>query len=174
MKKILLPLFILTYLFTFSQGQERLSVQWLDLDEAEKYSEKYNKNILMFFYRPGCDFCERMKKETLSDPNIIKQINENFLPVMINGKSKDEIYYNGKQYINEASIQEDPKSTWRHNLYAELVDPWKEQYYWPNLIIINPNKEKILQLNGFQPKSQLLRGIQKIITNKSVKKGVLD
>tara|TARA_B100000902_G_C27314941_1_gene920676 strand:- start:113 stop:607 length:495 start_codon:yes stop_codon:yes gene_type:complete len=163
MKKLLIYLILIVPLFVFSQGQEKNYIEWMTLKQAEEYSEKHQQNIFILFYRPGCDYCERMKKETLSDPLVIKQINENFLPVMINGKSKQEMIYSGKKYINDASIEEDPKATWRHNLYAELVDPWKEQYYWPNIVVINYNKQKILQLNGFQPKSQLLRSIKKLV-----------
>jgi len=162
MKNILILPFILSFIFCLGQGVDRTEIDWIELHEAEKYSQKYNKDMLIFFYRPGCDFCQRMKKETLNDPQIIKLINENFLPVMINGKSKETIYYKGKQYINDASIEEDPKSTWRHNLYAKLVDPWKDQYYWPNTVIISSENEKKLQLNGFQPKSQFLRSISRI------------
>ena len=163
MKKLLFFFIAVFPLFVFSQGQEKNYIEWMTLKKAEEYSEKHQQNIFILFLRPGCDYCERMKKQTLSDPLVIKQINENFLPVMINGKSKEEMIYNGKKYINDASIEEDPKSTWRHNLYAELVDPWKEQYYWPNIVVINHDKQKILQLNGFQPKSQLLRSIKKFI-----------
>ncbi len=51
----------------------------LHLKKAEHFAKKYNKNILIFFYRPGCDYCENMKKETLSDPLVIKKINEKLL-----------------------------------------------------------------------------------------------
>ena len=104
------------------------SIDWISLKEAEYLSRKYDRNMLIFFYRPGCEYCDKMKKTVLSDPQISKKINENFYPVMLNGKSKKEITYNNKKYINDASIEEDPKSTWRHNLFAELVDPVKGNY----------------------------------------------
>ena len=65
-----------------------------------KLADKYNKNMLLFFYRPDCEYCEKMKNESLADPSVISLINENFFPVMINGKSKDPITYNDITYVN--------------------------------------------------------------------------
>ena len=163
MKKILILIFVLFQTILFAQGGEKLSIDWIELDKAEKYAEKYNKNILILFYRPGCEYCERMKKETLTDPSIIKLINENFLPVMLNGKTKEPIVYNGKKYINDATIEEDPKSTWRHNLFAELVDPIKGNYYWPDVVIIDPQYKKLFQFPGFQPKAQFIRNLKRLV-----------
>ena len=61
--------------------------------------------MLIYFYRNN-DYCKRMKDEVLTDPQIIKLINENFFPVMLDGKSKKPIIYNGKKYINDVSIEE--------------------------------------------------------------------
>ena len=86
MKRLFLILAFIP-IVSFSQGNSSNTINWLTLSEAEKYSERYNKNMLIFFYRNNCDYCMRMKKEVLSDPQIIKLINENFFPVMLDGKS---------------------------------------------------------------------------------------
>jgi thioredoxin-related protein len=103
-----------------------------------------------------------MKKEVLSDPQVINLVNENFFPVMINGKSKKPIVYNEKKYINDVSIEEDPKSTWRHNLFFELVAPTNNNHYWPTIVILNGKHEKQRQFPGFQSKPQLLRNLNRI------------
>ena len=161
MKKLL---FLLSFipLLSFSQGKPINSINWVSLSEAEKYSEKYNKNMLIYFYRNNCDYCKRMKNEVLSDPQIIKLINENFFPVKLDGKSKKPIMYNGKKYINDVSIEEDPKSTWRHNLFFELVSPTKGNFYWPTIVIIDGKNKKVAQLPGFKSKQQLLRSLGRL------------
>ena len=115
--------------------------------------------MLIYFYRNNCDYCKRMKDEVLTDPQIIKLINENFFPVMLDGKSKKPITYNGKKYINDVSIEEDPNSTWRHNLFFDLVDPTKGNFYWPTIVIIDGKDKKIGQLPGFKSKPQLQRSL---------------
>ena len=162
MKRIIILLLCIAPYLTFSQGAPMVSVNWISLAQAEKLSEKYNKNMLLYFYRDNCDFCMRMKKEVLSDPQVINLVNENFFPVMINGKSKKPIIYNGKKYINDVSIEEDPKSTWRHNLFFELVAPTNNNHYWPTIVILNGKHEKQRQFPGFQSKPQLLRNLNRI------------
>ncbi len=161
MKKIIFYLFVLIPIIGYSQGNIKNKIDWINLKEAEYFSKKYKKNIFIFFYRPGCDYCEKYKKETLKDPNVIKQINENFLPVMLDGKSKKPIHYNGKTYVNDHPKEED--APWRHNLFVELVEPVRGNYYWPNVVIIDHQGKKITQYPGFQPAPQLLRGIKRFI-----------
>ena len=162
MKRIIILLLSIAPYLTFSQGAPMVSINWIPLAKAEKLSEKYNKNMLLYFYRDNCDFCMRMKKEVLNDPQVINLVNENFFPVMINGKSKKPIVYNGKKYINDVSIEEDPKSTWRHNLFFELVAPTNNNHYWPTIVILNGKHEKQRQFPGFQSKPQLLRNLNRI------------
>jgi thioredoxin-related protein len=163
MKKLLLLVLFCSSFFSFSQGNKKMGIDWITLEKAEQFAKKYNTNILILFYRPGCEYCEKMKEQTLTDPTIIKLINENFLPVMINGKSKKPIVYNEKKYINDVSIEEDPKSTWRHNLFFELVAPTNNNHYWPTIVILNGKHEKLAQFPGFQSKEKLLRDLKKII-----------
>ena len=161
MKKIVVLLLAITPFLVFSQGAKKIEIDWITLEKAEKFAEKYNRDILILFYRPGCEYCEKMKQTTLKDPQITQIINENFLPVMINGKGKAPIFYNGKTYVNDHPYPKD--APWRHNLYVELVDPVKGNYYWPDIVIINGAHEKLAQFPGFQSKEQLLRGLRKII-----------
>ena len=160
-KFLILCLTILPFL-SFSQGAPVKGIDWVSLAEGEKYSEKYGKNMLVYFYRDNCDYCMRMKKEVLTDPQVIRLINENFFPVMLNGKTKKTITYNGGKYVNDAPIEEDPNSTWRHNLFFELVEPTGGKFYWPTIVIIDGNNKKVGQLPGFKTKPQLLRSLNKL------------
>ena len=161
MKKLFFVL-VFVPLISFSQGMPSNSINWISLSEGEKYSEKYKKNMLIYFYRNNCDYCKRMKDEVLTDPQIVKLINENFFPVKLDGKTKKSIKYNGKNYINDVSIEEDPKSSWRHNLFFELVTPTKGNFYWPTIVIIDGEDKKVAQLPGFRSKQQLLRSLGKL------------
>ena len=163
MKNLLILIFVCSSLSSFSQGEKKIAIDWITLEKAEEFAKKYDKNIFILFYRPGCDYCEKMKKVTLASPVVVKLINENFLPVMINGKDKNPITFNGIEYINEHPAPED--APWRHNLYVKLVDPIKGNYYWPDVVILNGKKEKQAQFAGFQPQAQLLRGLKPYIKN---------
>ena len=163
MKKLLLILIALPMIGFGQSISKDTSIKWLALNEAEALSAKYNKDILLFFYRENCDFCEKMKSQTFSDSAVIKLINDNFFPVRINGKSKHPIIYNKKKFINEKSNPEE--EPYFHNLFKELVELKDGNYYWPTIVIINPEHKKIIQGSGFWPKQQTLRNLKHIISN---------
>lgn len=159
MKKLLLILLCLP-MIGFGQSRSN-NINWLDLNEAERLSEKSNKNMLLFFYRENCDFCEKMKSQTFTDSTVTNLINENFFPVMLNGKSKTRITYNKKEFKNDKPNPED--QPYFHNLFKELVDMKEGNYYWPTIVIVNGEHKKIIQGSGFWPKEQTLRNLKQII-----------
>ena len=159
MKKLILLFSILFFTFnSFSQGVKQNKINWISLEKAEEYSKKYNQNILLFFYKPNCEYCDKMKKETISDPEVINLINSNFLPVRINGYTKEIITFNGEKYINEQPV--DKGNSWRHDFYFEYAR-YKDGVITPTFVVINPKLEKITQFTGYQPKIQFLRGIKR-------------
>jgi thioredoxin-related protein len=163
MKKLILILLCLPLIGFGQSTSKHANIKWLELSEAEILSTKHNKNMLLFFYRENCDFCEKMKNKTFTDSSVIKLINNNFFPVMINGKSKDPIIYNKQKFINDKSDPED--DPYFHNLFKELVELKNENYYWPTIVIINGDHKKIIQGSGFWPKEQTLRNLKHIIAN---------
>jgi len=158
MKKLLLLLLCVPLI---GLTQSTNNINWLDLNEAESFSEKSNKNMLLFFYRENCDFCEKMKSQTFTDSTVINLINESFFPVMLNGKSKDPIIYNKEEYKNDKPNPED--DPYFHNLFKELVEMKNDNYYWPTIVIVNGEHKKIIQGSGFWPKEQTLRNLKQII-----------
>ena len=53
-------------------------------------SKKEKRPVLMFFEADWCPHCRTMKGTTLASPSVIKMINENYIPVMVDiDKNKD-------------------------------------------------------------------------------------
>ena len=161
MRKSILLFSILIVSFTsFSQGIKQNKVNWISLERAQEYSKKYDQNILLFFYKPNCEYCDKMKKETISDPEVVNLINSNFLPVKINGYTKDTIVFNDKIFGNQQPVKDG--SNWRHDFYFEYAR-YKNGIITPTFVVFNPNLEKVTQFTGYQPKIQFLRGIKRFI-----------
>jgi len=155
-----LGIFIFLFpLFLFSQGNIQNNIDWITLKKAEKYSKKYNKDILIYFYKPNCEYCDKMKNNTLKNKEIISLINENFFPVKINGYTKDTIKFNNKNYTNQQPIEHG--YSFRHDLFFELGRT-KNSITAPTIVIIN-NYEILRLFPGFQPKELLSRNLKKII-----------
>ena len=92
---VVLCFFFLSF-SVFSQGQEQKEIHWLSIENAEELTEKYKSDMFVFFFINGCPQCKKMKAETLKNPEIVKLINENFFPVMLNARTKDTLEFNGK------------------------------------------------------------------------------
>ena len=156
---------ILPFIFNGQEDfVEKKQINWFSLEDAEILSKKNNKNMLLFFYRENCEYCEKMKNNTFSDLSVVKLINDNFFPVMLNGKSKEPIIYNNKKYLNDRPNLEDEPCF--HNLFKELVEMKNGNYYWPTIVIVNGNHEKIIQGQGFWPKEQTLRNLRYLLLDK--------
>ena len=51
MKKIIIVLFAIIPFLSFSQGALKNEIAWVPLEEAKQLARKYNKKILVFFYK---------------------------------------------------------------------------------------------------------------------------
>lgn len=133
------------------------SVNWISIEELEKKVQTDPRKVIFLFTKKGCPYCQEMKETTLQDVEVIKLINDNYYAVMLDGKTKDPITFKGVTYVNDASIEEDPKSTWRHNLFAELVEPYNGGYYWPTTVVLDSKLEKVRSFPGLQKPAQFKR-----------------
>ena len=162
MKKIIIFLLAITPLLVFPQGGTApTEINWISLEKAKQYAKKYNKTILIYFYKKNCPYCEEMKEKTLNDISVINLINNNFFPVQIDTRTKDTIYYNGKAYSNQQPISDG--STWRHDFYAEVAkfkQQGEEMVTTPTIALFNNKFEKIKIFPGKQSKELLLRRIK--------------
>ena len=139
-----------------------MEIDWIPLQKAKEYSKKYNKEILIFFYKKDCEYCDKMKKEALSDMQVINLINNNFLPVKIDSRTKDTIIYNGVAYGNQQP-ESSGRHDWRHDFYAEVTAFTRnntEQSTTPTIVLFNNKFEKLKNLPGLQSKQLLLRKLK--------------
>jgi thioredoxin-related protein len=137
------------------------SVNWISTEELDKKMAQSPKKVLILFTKKGCPYCKEMKESTLIDPEIIKLINDNFYAVMLDGKSKEPIVFRGQTYVNDHPNPED--APWRHNLFAELVEPYKGGYYWPSTVFLNSDFSMIRSFPGVQKPPQFKRLLMSII-----------
>ena len=151
-------------LIVSSQGGLNNEIDWIPLVKAKKYAKKYNKNILIYFFKKDCPYCDEMNKETFNDKQIIELINKNFFPVKLNSRTKDTIAYNNTKYSNQQPVSHG--HTWRHDFYYEVAKfKQKNQYRTttPTVVIFDHNFNKIATFPGKQSKQLLQRRIQKYL-----------
>jgi thioredoxin-related protein len=61
------------------------AIQWQpDYATAQCVASCFNRPLLVYFSTAFCPYCKRMASETLNQPDLIRIINTNFVPVSIN------------------------------------------------------------------------------------------
>ncbi len=115
------------------------SIQWVSLDEASKIAEKSGKKIMVDIYTNWCGWCKIMDQKTFTNPEVIKQINENYVAVKLNAESKDSLVYKGIKFgFNPEK---------RANQLAYLLLNGKMSY--PTTVILNEKSEILTPIAGF-------------------------
>src|SRR5690606_28412936 len=90
--------FIILFLFVaFSvSGQD---INWLSVEEAEKHQkENPEKPYFIDFYTKWCGWCKKMDQSTFKEEEVVKHINENYIPVKFNAETKEDVTFKGKVY----------------------------------------------------------------------------
>lgn len=83
-------------LCSISFGQE---IKWLNVEEAEAaIKANPKKQILLNLYTDWCGYCKRMNKETFVDADIVKYINDNYIPVKFNAETNAKVSFLGINY----------------------------------------------------------------------------
>jgi thioredoxin-related protein len=90
LKLLLVSAIIGSFLSSSSQTFQKpeQTIVWLKWEEAYKLSKETGKPIFISVYRNYCSFCKRMEVYVYTDPQIIKQISPNFLPVKIDANDE--------------------------------------------------------------------------------------
>jgi thioredoxin-related protein len=73
-------------------------VRWLTLKEAEKRLETERKPVLIDLYTDWCGWCKVMDKQTYSHDEVVKYINEHFIPVKLDAETKEVLSWKGKSF----------------------------------------------------------------------------
>ena len=82
--KIILACALLAAVSSAVHAQD--AVKWrTNYNDARKEAETKNLPLFIDFVRPNCFPCEKMEQYTFRDPRIIRQLNEKFVPLRING-----------------------------------------------------------------------------------------
>lgn len=84
MKRI--PLLAILFALVMSSSAFAIGgdVKWSSLKDGMAKAKAVQKPIIVdFFFGKGCPRCEKLEKHVYSNPQIVKKINEDFVPIFI-------------------------------------------------------------------------------------------
>ena len=114
-------------------------IQWVSYDVGLERAQKENKHVFIDFTAKWCGFCKKMDAETFTQPNVIAMINENFIPVKVDGDSQKELDIKGYK-ITESNLT-------------------KQEFGvrgYPTFWFLKPDGTKLGAISGYRPANVMM------------------
>jgi thioredoxin-related protein len=119
----------------------------LDVREEAADAAKAGKHLMLYFWLAGCPFCERMTKETLSDPGVVARLKSGFVPVGVNVRGERDIVWTDGATLTEKQLA------------ARL-----QVRGTPTLVFFDAKGAPALRLVGYLPSTEFARALDSLST----------
>ncbi len=92
-KKVYHTILILMLLCTASMAdsRENTAINWHGFDAAQKQGNPQNKKYFIYFFSDHCGYCRKLEQKAFTNSDIIRYMNENFVPVRVNTDKELEL-----------------------------------------------------------------------------------
>jgi thioredoxin-related protein len=120
------------------------AVAWMTIEEALEKSKTEKRKIFVDVYTDWCGWCKVMDRETFSDPEVAKVLNEKFYPVKLNAeKKKEDVIINGTTF----KFIETSPGKGIHQLAAALL---QNQLSYPTVVFLSEDFGMISPMAGYK------------------------
>ena len=118
------------------------SINWVTWEEAVQLSVNEPRKIFVDVYTEWCGYCKKLDNTTLSNPTVVKYINDTYYAIKFDAEHKADITLNGKVYSYV------PSGKRGYNELAKEI--LKGQMSYPTLVFLDEGFEMIQPIKGFQ------------------------
>ena len=150
------------------EGEGKSAVAWMTIEEAMEKSKVEKKKIFVDVFTDWCGWCKVMDRETFSDPEVAKVLNEKFYPVKLNAETKKEdIVFNGTTF----KYVETSPGRGVHQFAAALL---QNQLSYPTVVFLSENFEMIAPMPGFKKPAEFHVSLSFVATDAFKKMSIDD
>lgn len=103
-----------------------------DIDLALNAAQSENKSVVIFFDQASCVYCDMLKRDVLSNSDVQKQLNENYVFLLVD-------------------INENPKFADKYRVYGT-----------PIIKFIEPSGKVIHEIQGYVEADEFLKELKEI------------
>lgn len=125
--------------FMPDKSPDSTGIKWLSFEEAVALQQKNPKKIILDVYTDWCGWCKKMDKNTYTDPEVIKLINDHYYFVKFNAEQKEDIIYKDKTFRF--------KSEYRAHELAVSILNGKMSY--PSTVFLDENMAILTVVPGY-------------------------
>jgi thioredoxin-related protein len=143
--------------FLFAQSSKATHdgpVKWLTFEEAVERSKKEKRLVFIDVYTDWCGWCKVMDKNTFSEPEVARILNEKFYAVKFNAEQREDVQFDGKTFKFQAY-----GNGGTHELAAALLN---NRLSYPTVVFLDENFAMIQPLPGYQKAPEFHKVIQYI------------
>ncbi len=133
-------------LITAPLSAQMETIKWYTIEQAEAIAKKEKRKIVIDVYTKWCNNCKAMDKNTFSHQQIVKYVNENFIPVRLDYEEHNNISFRNKtyHYVQQGNVG-------YNELAMELVN---NQTSFPTIVFLDEDLKVIQALQGFKMPDQ--------------------
>lgn len=142
-------LFIVLASSAFITKAQTEKLVWNDWNSGYEKAQKENKIVLIDAYTDWCGWCKRMDKDTYANAEVIKVINQFFVPIKFNPEIPANDYKVGSQVVSN------------QQLYSMLAQGKSTGF--PTTYYINPSKNTLMIDVGYKGPEDFLKILQSMI-----------
>jgi len=117
-------------------------VNWLTFEQAVEKAKAEKRPIFIDVYTDWCGWCKVMDKNTFSDPQVSKLLNEKFYAVKFNAEQREDVVFQGTTFKFVPS-----GGKGYHQLAAALLN---NQLSYPTVVFLNEDFAMIQPLPGYK------------------------
>ncbi|NNL93745.1 MAG: DUF255 domain-containing protein, partial [Saprospiraceae bacterium] len=99
-----------------------------------------------------CGWCKKMDKSTFVNPEVVKELNENFYAVKFNAEQKESILFDGNEFT---FVNQGRRGV--HQLAYSLLDG---RMGYPAFVFLDETFSRIMISPGFKKVNELMKEIE--------------
>ena len=127
-------------------------INWMTFEEAQAAMKNEPRKLFVDVYTYWCGPCKMLDRNTFSNPQLAKFVNENYYAVKFNAQDENDIVFGGRTYSNP---NYDPnKGQYRRNSSNQLSSAMGVRAF-PTMVIFNEKLEKMQGIRGYKTPQQL-------------------
>jgi len=117
-------------------------INWEPYDIGLKNAKKNNKHVFIDFSTAWCGWCKKMEQEVFTDPKVIDILNNDFIPVRVDGDSKNVLDINGYKVTE--------KNLTRYEFGVRG---------YPTFWFLKPDGSKLTTFSGYRPADYMIQAL---------------
>ncbi|MCH2082421.1 MAG: DUF255 domain-containing protein [Saprospiraceae bacterium] len=137
--------------FTLSIQDEKEKINWLTWEEAMALDNENDKKYFVDLYTEWCGYCKKMDRTTFKDKEVIKYVNQHFIPIKLDAEQKEAIQYKGYEFTHKKDVGR----RGMHEMAIALLEGVQRVGY-PTYVYLDSAQNRITISPGFKQSREML------------------